>query len=92
MPRNRPVSQSQSQPTTPPTEAQAPERSWLARSAGRAGWLVLLGIAAMVVLVLVADLLESAGNWLVLVVVVVAVVAIVRRDKVEDIVQRWRRR
>lgn len=91
MPRNRPVSQSQP-PTTPPTEA--PQRSWVARSAGRAGWLVLLGIGAMVVLVLVlvADLLESAGNWLLLVVVVVAVVAIARRDKVTDIVQRWRRK
>lgn len=84
----RPVSQSP--PTTLPTEP--PQRSWLSRSAGRAGWLVLLGIGAMVVLVLVADVLESAGNWLLLVVVVVAIIAIVRRDKVDDAVQRWRRR
>ena len=87
MPKRPVVSQSQP-PTTPPTEAQ---RSWIARSAGRAGWLVLLGIVAMVVLVLVADLLTAAGNWVVLAVILLAIVAVVRRDKVEDIVQRWRR-
>lgn len=87
-PSKRPVvSQSQT-----PAPAEAPERSWLARTTGRAGWVVLLGIAAMVTLVVVADVLESAGNWVVLVVVVLAVVAIVRRDKVDDAVQRWRRR
>lgn len=85
----RPVSQSQSPTPTPPTEAQ---RSWVARTTGRAGWLVVLGIGAMVTLVVVADLLTAAGNWLLLVVVAVAVVAIVRRKEVEDVVQRWRRR
>lgn len=91
MPRKRPVSQSQNQPPAP-TPTDPPERSWLARTTGRAGWLVLLGVAAMVTLVVVADLLESDGNWLVLAVVIVAVVAVVRRKEVEDIVQkRWRR-
>ena len=89
---NRPVSQNQSPNPNPPTPTDPPERSWLARTTGRAGWLVLLGVAAMVTLVVVADLLESAGNWLVLAVVIVAVVAVVRRKEVEDIVQkRWRR-
>lgn len=42
-------------------------------------------------LVVVADLLQSAGNWLLLVVVIVAIIAIARRDRVTDVVQRWRR-
>lgn len=84
----RPVNQSP--PATLPTEP--PQRSWLSRSAGRAGWLVLLGIGAMVVLVVVADILTAAGSWVVLAVILLAIVAVVRRDKVEDVVQRWRRR
>ena len=86
------MSQSQSKSPNPPTPPTPTERSWLARTTGRAGWLVLLGVGVMVVLVVVADLLTAAGNWLLLVLVLVAIIAIVRRDKVTDVVQkRWRR-
>lgn len=74
---------SQSPPT--PTEPEPP-RSW----GRRAAWWVMLGIAGMVGLVILAAILRALGNWLVLVVAVGAVVVLVRRRKVEDVIQRWR--
>ena len=82
----------QSPPPLEPSEPEAPHRpSFVARTAGKAGWLLALAVVGMFVLALALRLILTLSGWLPLIAVVIVAVVVAKRRGTDAVVGQAKR-